>query len=419
MSDREQLAVWRGVEAAAVIIVLGFFLYATRTILNPFLLFLLLWAVLIPFRGRQGHNALLIVAAVLTLFWLLSSAGSILAPFILSVALAYVLDPVVDWLVGKRISRMLAMGFLSVFAVGLLSVVVLLVLPAALRQLGAILNDIPVFFQRLAAWVETMRTRMLTIDMPFVDEDDLARRLQSVDANAVMAFLQERREALGSWVWTGVLGLGRGIGSVFTVIGYVALTPILTFYLLRDWDMIMGVFADLIPNDDREGIVSFARQCDAMISRYMRGQVTVAITLGILTAVGLWLVRFPHAGLLGLIVGIFNVVPYLGLVLSLVPAIFIALVSGTIGVSLAKVAAVYGVCQLLDGTVISPRVVGDSVGIHPVSVLLALSLGSFFFGFVGLLIGVPLAAVIKLLLVRGIARYKASDMYRGSPASAS
>jgi predicted PurR-regulated permease PerM len=419
MSDREQLAVWRGVEAAAVIIVLGFFLYATRTILNPVLLFVLLWAVLIPFRGREGHNALLIVAAVLTVFWLLSSAGSILAPFILSIVLAYVLDPVVDWLESKRTSRMLAIGFLSVFAVGLLAVVVLLLLPAAVRQLGAILNDVPVFFQRLGAWVETMRTRMLSVDMPFIDEDDLAERLGNVDGNAVMTFLQERREALGSWVWTGALGLGRGIGSVFTVIGYVALTPILTFYLLRDWDMIMRVFADLIPNDDREGIVSFARECDAMIARYMRGQVTVAITLGILTALGLWLVRFPHAGLLGLIVGIFNVVPYLGLVLSLVPAVFIALVSGAVGVSLLKVLGVYGVCQLLDGSVISPRVVGDSVGLHPVSVLLALSLGSFFFGFVGLLIGVPLAAVIKLLLARGIARYKASALYRGSGAAAS
>jgi len=259
MSDREQLAVWRGVEAAAVIIVLGFFLYATRTILNPVLLFLLLWAVLIPFRGREGHNALILVAAVLTVFWLLSSTGSILAPFVLSIVLAYVLDPVVDWLERRRISRMLAMAFLSVAAVAVLAVVVLLVVPASVRQLGSVLNDIPLFFQRAGAWLETLRGRILTADLPFVDEDDLARRLENVDANAVMAFLQERREALGSWVWTGVLGLGRGIGSVFTIIGYVALTPILTFYLLRDWDMIMGVIADLIPNDDREGIVSFGR----------------------------------------------------------------------------------------------------------------------------------------------------------------
>jgi predicted PurR-regulated permease PerM len=413
MSDRERLAVWRGVEAAAVILVLGFFLYATRTILNPVLLFALLWAVLIPFRGKEGHNALVIVAAVMTVFWLLSSTGSILAPFILSIVLAYVLDPLVDRMERMRVSRLVAMAFLSVVAVGVLAVVVLLVLPASLRQLGAILQDIPVFFQRLGAWVESMRTRMLAVDMPLIDEEDLARRLESIDANAVMTFLQERREALGTWVWTGVLGLGRGIGSAFTVVGYVALTPILTFYLLRDWDMIMGVLADLIPNDEREGIVSLGRECDSMISRYMRGQVTVAITLGILTALGLWLVRFPHAGLLGLIVGIFNVVPYLGLVLSLIPAVFIALVGGSVGVSLLKVVAVYGVCQILDGSVISPRVVGDSVGLHPVTVLLALSLGGFFFGFVGLLIGVPLAAVGKLLLMRGITRYKASDVYRG------
>jgi predicted PurR-regulated permease PerM len=419
VNDREQPTIWRGVEAAAVIIVLGFFLYATRTILNPALLFVLLWAVLIPFRGREGHNALLIVVAVLTVFWLLSSAGSILAPFVLSIVLAYVLDPLVDWLERRRISRTLAMGFLSVFAVAVLAVVVLLVVPAAVRQLGVLLEDVPVFFQRLGAWLETMRTRMLAVDMPFIDEDDLARRLENIDGDAVVAFLQERREALGSWMWTGVLGLGRGIGSVFTVIGYVALTPILTFYLLRDWDMITRMIADLIPNDDREAVVSFGRECDRMVSRYLRGQVTVAIILGSLTALGLWLVRFPHAGLLGLIVGIFNIVPYLGLVLSLIPAVFIALVSGSVAVSLLKVVAVYGACQILEGGVISPRVVGESVGLHPVTVLLALSLGGYFFGFVGLLIGVPLAAVGKLLAMRAIARYKGSELYRGSGAAAS
>lgn len=419
MNDREHLAVWRGVEAAAVILVLGFFLYATRSILNPVLLFALLWAVLIPFRGKEGHNALIIVAAVVTVFWLLASTGSLLAPFILSIVLAYVLDPLVDRLERLRVSRMLAIAFLSVVAVGMLAVVVLLVVPAALRQLGAILQDIPLFLQRLGAWLETMRSRILTTDIPLIDEDDLVARLEGIDANAVMNFLQERREALGDWVWTGVLGLGRGIGSVFTVIGYVALTPILTFYLLRDWDVIMGRIAGLLPTDEREGIVSFGRECDEMISRYLRGQVTVAIILGILTALGLSLVRFPHAGLLGLIVGIFNIVPYLGLVLSLIPAVFIALVGGSVGVSLLKVLAVYGICQILDGSVVSPRVVGDSVGLHPVTVLLALSLGGFFFGFVGLLIGVPLAAVGKLLLRRGVARYKASDLYRGETAAAS
>jgi predicted PurR-regulated permease PerM len=153
-----------------------------------------------------------------------------------------------------------------------------------------------------------------------------------------------------------------------------------------------------------------------MISRYLRGQLTVAIAMGVITGLGLWIARFPYAGTLGLIVGVFSVVPYLGLVLSLIPAIFIALVSGSVLISLLKVAVVYGASQLLEASVISPRIVGESVGLHPVLVLLALSLGGFFFGFVGLLLGVPAAAIGKLLVERALRRYRRSDFYRGDEA---
>jgi predicted PurR-regulated permease PerM len=112
-------------------------------------------------------------------------------------------------------------------------------------------------------------------------------------------------------------------------------------------------------------------------------------------------------------VGVLSVVPYLGLALSLVPALFIAFVTGTVVISLLKVAGVFIVVQLLEGTLISPRIVGDSVGLHPVWIVLALALGGFFFGFVGLLIGVPIAAGLELLILRGLGRYKASDFYRG------
>jgi predicted PurR-regulated permease PerM len=210
-----------------------------------------------------------------------------------------------------------------------------------------------------------------------------------------------------------VLGLGRGIGTVFTVLGYVALTPVLTFYLLRDWQRLTAGAADLLPAGRREQIVAFAVDCDRLVSRYLRGQVTVAIAMGVITALGLWIARFPYAGTLGLIVAVFSVVPYLGLVLSLIPAIFIALVSGSVVVSLVKVAVVYGLTQLLEASVISPRIVGGSVGLHPVLVLLALTLGGYFFGFVGLLIAVPAAAVGRLLVERGLRRYRGSALYRG------
>jgi predicted PurR-regulated permease PerM len=414
VSQPREVSLWRAVEAAAVILVLGFFLYATREILNPLLLFALLWAVLLPFRRSEGYTALVSTAGVLTLVWLLSSTGSLLAPFVLSAVLAYSLDPLVDTLQRRKLSRTLAIVMLTVPAIGLLAVVVLLVVPSAIQQLGSLIEEAPVFLERLGAWIEATRSRLLNINIPLIDEDQLLERLQSVDSDAVVTFLQERREALGSWVWNGVLGLGRGIGSAFTVLGYVALTPILTFYLLRDWDGLKSSLADLLPQERRDSIVAFATEADHMVARYLRGQITVAIIIGVITGVGLWIASFPYAGTLGLIVAIFSIVPYLGLVLSLIPAIFIALVSGSVGISLLKVAIVYGAAQFLEASVISPRIVGESVGLHPVLVLLALALGGFFFGFVGLLIGVPAVALGKLLVIRGIERYKRSDVYRGA-----
>jgi predicted PurR-regulated permease PerM len=417
VSQPREVSLWRAVEAAAVILVLGFFLYATREILNPLLLFALLWAVLLPFRRSEGYTALVSTAGVLTLVWLLSSTGSLLAPFVLSAVLAYSLDPLVDTLQRRKLSRTLAIVMLTVPAIGLLAVIVLLVVPSAIQQLGALVEEAPVFLERLGGWLEATRRRLLNINIPLIDEDQLLERLQSVDSDAVVTFLQERREALGSWVWGGVLGLGRGLGSAFTVLGYVALTPILTFYLLRDWDELKSGLAGLLPHERRESIVAFATECDHMVARYLRGQVTVAIIIGVITGVGLWIASFPYAGTLGLIVAVFSIVPYLGLVLSLIPAIFIALVSGSVGISLLKVAIVYGAAQFLEASVISPRIVGESVGLHPVLVLLALALGGFFFGFVGLLIGVPAVAMGKLLVIRGIERYKRSDVYRGAGAA--
>lgn len=411
--ERTEITLWRAVQSAAVLLVLGFFLWALRDELNPFLLFLLLWAVLSPFRGRPGHGVLLAVSGLLALDWLLATTGSVLAPFVLAVALAYMLDPLVDRLEARRIPRVLAIALLALPALVLVAVLLFVGIPAAFHQLSQVAEQAPVFFQRLAAWMDGLRQRLTQVDLPLVDEEALASRLRGVDATAVMTFLEARREALAGWAWRSVLGMGRGIGAFLTIAGYVVLTPVLTFYLLRDWDRLKAAAADLIPEPRRESLLSLAREYDRLLGRYLRGQITVAACAGAITGVGLALVSFPHAAMLGLLVAVFNVVPYLGLVLSLVPAVFLALVSGSVGASLLKVAVVYGVEQLLENTLISPRIVGDSVGLHPVWVLLALAVGGFYFGFVGLLIGVPAAVGIKLLAARGVARYKASELFRG------
>jgi len=409
---------WRFFQAASALLVLGLFLLSLSRfelggLLSPFVLFWVLVATLIPFRRTEGYSVILALATILTLFWLLDTTGFLLAPFVLALVLAYILDPLVDRLEGRRVGRSLAIILLAFPILILLGVGVVLGIPALARETGELIGRAPDFLERLANWLESAWEGALRVDFPLIEEEELLARLRSVDSAAVIAFLEERKEVIFSGIWGGVLGLGKGLGSILSIVGYVVLTPVIAFYLLRDFDGLKARVAELLPASARAEVLNLAGKYDGLLSRYFRGQLTVALIMGVITAVGLLVLRFPYAILLGVLVAVFSVVPYLGLVLSLIPALFIAFVSGNVLVSLMKVAVVYGASQGLEGAVISPRIVGESVGLHPVWVVLALAVGGFFFGFVGLLIGVPLAVGVKLLVVRGVDRYRQSDLFRG------
>jgi len=403
---------WTVFQAAAALMILAALLVATRDVLNPFLLFWVLLAFLLPFRGHDGYVPLVVAAALITLLWMLATTGFLLAPFVLALGLAYMLDPVVDRLEAKGMKRTPAVLLLAVPGVGVLLLVLLVGLPALGQQVADIIARAPEILARLADLLEGLDQRLATLTVPdFLQE--LVARLRSIDAASIVAMLEERQEAIARRAWSAILGLGRGLGSVLTVLGYVVLTPVLTFYLLRDWDGLTRSLAGLLPEGRRAGVVAFAGEYDHLLSRYLRGQITVALVIGAITAVGLFLTRFPYAFLLGVVVTVLSVVPYLGLVLSLIPAVLVALLSGDVGTSLLKLVVVFGVAQGLEGAVISPRIVGESVGLHPVWVVLALTMGGFYFGFVGLLLAVPMAVGVKLLVVRGLDRYRATALFRG------
>ena len=397
---------WRVVQGAVVVVVAGFFLYSLRDLLNPFLLYWAFIALLVPFRGVRGHALVVAVATLLAGVWVLDTAGSLLAPFFLAFVLAYILDPVADRVSAHRHINRTAGIFLILVPVLAAGATVLWVgLPEVVRQAG----DLVAY---LTDWVRGLDPADLEFDIPFVDEAALLATLHTLDAETVGAFLEERKATIARGAWGTFLGLGRGVGALFTVLSYLVLTPVLMFYLLRDYDRIVARADDLLPGRVREGARGFFREYDDLLSRYLRGQVATALLTGAITWIGLLIVGFPYAFMLGVTVAVLGVVPYLGVVVSLIPAVVLALLSDDAGVSLLKVGIVYGVAQGLESAVISPRIVGESVGLHPVWILLALSLGGFFFGFVGLLIGVPLAVAVKLLLVRSLQRYRDSALYR-------
>ncbi len=404
---------WRVLQIALLIFAGGAFLFELRALLNPFILYCVFMVLLMPFRGVRGHARLVTVSTVLLVLWVLATAGSLLAPFFLALVLAYILDPLTDRISAHpRIGRSGAILIFLVPFLALGAIVFVFGIPELVRQGRMLVAEAPLVVDELVSWVQGISPQAPGFDLPLVDDAAIVSWIQGLDAAAVSEFLESRREALMQQAWEAVLGLGRGVATLATVIGYLILTPILTFYLLRDYDRMVARISELLPGRARREVGELARDYDTLLARYLRGQVAASLITGAITWMGLLLTGFPYALLLGAIVAVLGVIPYLGLVVSLIPAIIIALVSGDVGVSLIKVAVVYGVAQGLESAVISPRIVGDSVGLHPVWILLALSLGGLYFGFVGLLIGVPLAVAAKLFLARGLARYRNSALYK-------
>ena len=344
-------------------------------------------------------HRLWLLSALLVVGWLLWLLSPILTPFVVSALLAYLGDPLVDRLERLKLGRTAAVSVVFSIILLLLLFLLLLLVPRVEAQVSQ-------FLQRLPGYVEWLQQTLLP---------RLEAWLPAEAAGFDLGVLQETlakhwRDAGGvlAQLWQSISGSGL---ALLAGMANLVLIPVLTFYLLRDWDHLVAGIHALLPRRTAPMIARLARESDAVLGAFLRGQVMVMFALGVIYTTGLWLVGLDLALLIGMLAGIVSFVPYLGLVVGILLAGVAAILQFQGWAELPWVILVFVVGQLIEGSVLTPRLVGGQIGLHPVAVIFAVMAGGQLYGFFGILLALPVASVGMVLVRHLLQNYRASQLY--------
>ena len=332
----------------------------------------------------------------LVFFVLLWFLGDVLLPFIVGGAIAYFLDPVADRLERLGLSRVAATTVISLVALLAVVLLVLAVIPTLVNQLTALVNAAPDIAKRLQGFLLER----------FPDLADSTSTIRQTLAE-IGAAIQARGGQLAQGVLTSALG-------VISIVLFIVVVPVVAFYLLLDWDDMVAKLDSMLPLDHAPTVRRLAREIDAVLAGFVRGQVSVCLALGTFYAAALMAAGLQFGLIVGASAGAITFIPYVGSLVGGALAIGLALFQfwGD-WVQIGIIAAIFAAGQFVEGNILTPRLVGKSVGLHPVWLLLALSAFGTVFGFVGMLIAVPVAASIGVLTRFGMEQYRASLLYQG------
>lgn len=342
--------------------------------------------------------------AIIVFVALLYVLRPILLPFVMGLAIAYFLDPVADWLERLKVPRLAATTIiLGVFAL-VFVLFLLLLLPALGSQIAGFAERLPGYLTNLVQLVDTSGPDWL--------KEWIASNKASIEQQ-LTSFARD----LAGWIAVVLQQIWSGSMAVLNVVSLLIVTPVVAFYMLNDWDRMIAVVDRWMPRDHADVLRDLARQIDDALAGFVRGQGSVCLILGIFYAVSLSIVGLNFGMLIGLISGLISFIPYVGSITGFVIAGGVALVQFPPDwISVGLVLGLFVAGQFVEGNFLSPKLVGDRVGLHPVWLMFALFAFGYLFGFVGLLLAVPLAAAIGVLLRFAIRSYMVSTLYLGTDA---
>ncbi len=323
----------------------------------------------------------------------------ILTPFVVGALLAYLADPLADRLEAWKLSRTQAVIVVFLVLTLAMTAVLLVLIPALEKQVSRFLEDLPHYL----AWIKTALIPWL--------ESRLGVDIAEYDPADFIELLTRNWQRAGGIAATVAGSITRSGAAILGWLLNLLLVPVVTFYLLRDWDRMVANIADLLPRHILPTAAWLARESDEVLSAFMRGQLSVMLALGAIYSIGLWLVGLDTALVIGMIAGLISFIPYLGTFVGIVLGVLAVLVQFQDVWHVGLVLAVFGVGQLLEGMVLTPLLVGNKIGLHPVMVIFAVMAGGHLFGFLGVLLALPVASVVMVLLRYVHDLYKESALY--------
>lgn len=325
----------------------------------------------------------------------------ILLPFVLGGLIGYLGDPLVDMLERRGFGRTLGVSLVFLLFTALLALGLLIAIPALLNQIDALVSKVPAIYrwltQTLLPWAQS-RFSLPAVQLPEIDWS---------------AQLAENWQSLGKTTATTLRTItGSGMGLLAWVFN-LALVPVVAFYLMRDWDIMVAKLLRMMPRAWQRNTATMVSEADEVLGAFIRGQLLVMLSLGVIYSLGLWLVGVQLALVLGMVAGLASIVPYLGFIVGIASSLVVAYAQFGEWSALLLVALVFGVGQVLESVVLTPILVGDRIGLHPVAVIFALMAGGQVAGFVGVLVALPVSAVVMVFLRHAVAYYRSSDLYQG------
>jgi predicted PurR-regulated permease PerM len=352
----------------------------------------------------SDHRWWIVTAVVIYLFYLLEP---ILTPFLAAAVIAYMLDPLVDKLsevgyrnrqIGRTLATLLVMSGVILAMIGLL----LIIIPLLQQQSTLIAQRLPLLLDHFHQQVEPWLLQRFGIHL-------------NIDRTDIQKLISEHWQTAGSMIGNVLLSAGQKGLNLIGMIANILLLPVVLFYFLRDWDDMMAEIGDLIPRNWIGRIKALCKDIDSVVAEFLRGQLSVMLSLCVFYSIGLWLVGLDMALSIGMIAGLLSFVPYLGFALAFILAVLLALLQFASLPEVIPVLLVFGIGQFVESFFLTPILVGDRIGLHPVLVILALMAGGQLFGFAGVLLALPVSAAIAVGVRHTKQSYLRSEAYLNSP----